>query len=64
MQQVAYRLIHLLDPLIRLESLYRYLHKFHSLAEQRYVLICAHHIPAALTVLLSLSSCRARAICR
>ena len=54
LQQVAYRLIHLLDPLIRLESLYRYLHKFHSLAERRYVLICAHHIPAALMVLLSL----------
>ena len=47
-------LIHLLDPLIRLESLYRYLHKFHSLAERRYVVLCAHHIPGALVVLLSL----------
>lgn len=54
MQRVAYRLIHLLDPLIRLESLYRYLHKFHSLAERRYVVVCAHHIPGALLVLLSL----------
>jgi lysylphosphatidylglycerol synthetase-like protein (DUF2156 family) len=53
-QRVAYRLIHLLDPLIRLESLYRYLRKFHSLAERRYVVICAHHIPPALIVLLSL----------
>lgn len=53
-QRVAYRLIHLLDPLIRLESLYRYLHKFHSLAERRYVVLCAHHIPGALVVLLSL----------
>jgi len=54
LQRVEYRLIHLLDPLIRLESLYRYLRKFHSLAERRYVVLCAHHIPAALMVLLSL----------
>jgi lysylphosphatidylglycerol synthetase-like protein (DUF2156 family) len=54
LQRLAYRLIHLLDPLIRLESLYRYLRKFHALAERRYVVICAHHIPAALVVLLSL----------
>jgi lysylphosphatidylglycerol synthetase-like protein (DUF2156 family) len=54
LQRVAYRLIHLLDPLIRLESLYRYLHKFHSLAERRYVVLSVHHIPAALMVLLSL----------
>jgi lysylphosphatidylglycerol synthetase-like protein (DUF2156 family) len=54
LQRVAYRLIHLLDPLIRLESLYRYLRKFHSLAERRYVVISAHHIPTALLVLLSL----------
>jgi lysylphosphatidylglycerol synthetase-like protein (DUF2156 family) len=51
---VAYRLIHLLDPLIRLESLYRYLRKFHPLAERRYVVLSAHDIPAALMVLLSL----------
>jgi lysylphosphatidylglycerol synthetase-like protein (DUF2156 family) len=44
----------LLDPLIRLESLYRYLRKYHALAERRYVVLCAHHIPAALVVLLSL----------
>ena len=54
LQRVAYRLIHLLDPLIRLESLYRYLHKFHALDERRYVVLCVHHIPAALMVLLSL----------
>ncbi len=53
-QRAALRLIHLLDPLIRLESLYRYLRKFHALAERRYVVLCAHHIPAALLVLLSL----------
>ncbi len=54
LRHVAYRMIHLLDPLIQLESLYRYLRKYHSLAERRYVVLCAHHIPAALMVLLSL----------
>jgi lysylphosphatidylglycerol synthetase-like protein (DUF2156 family) len=54
LQRVAYRLIHLLDPLIRLESLYRYLRKFHAMAERRYVVLRAHHIPAAMMVLLSL----------
>ncbi len=54
LQRVAYRSIHLLDPLIRLESLYRYLRKFHALSERRYVVLCARHIPAALLVLLSL----------
>lgn len=54
LQRAALRLIHLLDPLIRLESLYRYLRKFHALSQRRYVVLCAHHIPAALMVLLSL----------
>ncbi|OBH92426.1 bifunctional lysylphosphatidylglycerol flippase/synthetase MprF [Mycobacterium sp. E2733] len=54
LQRIALGLIHLLDPLIRLESLYRYLRKFHALSERRYVVLCAHHIPAALLVLLSL----------
>ncbi|EFG75929.1 hypothetical protein HMPREF0591_4178 [Mycobacterium parascrofulaceum ATCC BAA-614] len=54
LQRTALRLIHLLDPLIRLESLYRYLRKFHALSERRYVVLCVHHIPAALLVLLSL----------
>lgn len=54
LQRAAYRLIHLLDPLIRLESLYRYLRKFQALSKRRYVLLCAHHIPAALLVLLPL----------
>jgi lysylphosphatidylglycerol synthetase-like protein (DUF2156 family) len=53
-ERVAYRSIHLLDPLIRLESLYHYLRKFHSLADRRYVVVRAHHIPPALMVLLSL----------
>jgi lysylphosphatidylglycerol synthetase-like protein (DUF2156 family) len=54
LQRLTYRSIHLLDPLIRLESLYRYLRKYHSMADRRYVVLCAHHIPVALVVLLSL----------
>ncbi|MDP7701236.1 bifunctional lysylphosphatidylglycerol flippase/synthetase MprF [Mycobacterium sp. TY815] len=54
LQRIAYRLIHLLDPFISLESLYRYLRKFHALSERRYVVLCTHHIPSALVVLLSL----------
>jgi lysylphosphatidylglycerol synthetase-like protein (DUF2156 family) len=54
LHRVCYRLIHLLDPLIRLESRYHYLRKFHSLAGRRYTLLSAYHILAALIVLLSL----------
>jgi lysylphosphatidylglycerol synthetase-like protein (DUF2156 family) len=53
-QAVFYTLIHLLDPLIALESLYRYLRKFHSLGDKRYALVSIQHVPAALFVLLSL----------
>jgi lysylphosphatidylglycerol synthetase-like protein (DUF2156 family) len=36
-ERVSYRLTHWLDSFIRLESLYRYLRKFHSLGKRRYV---------------------------
>ncbi len=49
-----YILIHLGDSLIKLESLYRYLRKFHAFGERRYVLVSMRHIPAALVILLSL----------
>jgi lysylphosphatidylglycerol synthetase-like protein (DUF2156 family) len=49
-----YALIHLGRSLIKLESLYRYLRKFHAFGERRYVLLSLRHIPAALAVLLSL----------
>jgi lysylphosphatidylglycerol synthetase-like protein (DUF2156 family) len=49
-----YVLIHLGHSLIKLESLYRYLRKFHSFGQRRYVLLSMRHIPAALVVLLSL----------
>jgi lysylphosphatidylglycerol synthetase-like protein (DUF2156 family) len=51
---IYYALIHLGRSLIKLESLYRYLRKFHSFGERRYVLLSIRHIPAALVVLLSL----------
>jgi lysylphosphatidylglycerol synthetase-like protein (DUF2156 family) len=49
-----YALIHLGRSLIKLESLYRYLRKFHAFGERRYVLLSLRHIPVALVVLLSL----------
>ena len=53
-QRVFYRLIHVLDPLIALESLYRYVRKFHALDARRYALISMTHIVPLLFVLLSL----------
>lgn len=52
--RVVYALTHLLDPLIALESLYRYVRKFHALAGRRYVLITWTQIVPLLFVLLSL----------
>ncbi|MDT5011106.1 MAG: hypothetical protein QOH57_2723 [Mycobacterium sp.] len=54
LQNVFYRLIHLGDSFIALESLYRYLRKFHALGDPRYALVSMRHVPAALVVLLSL----------
>ncbi|GFG75674.1 hypothetical protein MBOT_30390 [Mycobacterium botniense] len=54
MQSVFYVLIHLLDPLIALESLYRYLRKFHSPGERRYALASLTQLVPLLYVLLSL----------
>jgi lysylphosphatidylglycerol synthetase-like protein (DUF2156 family) len=53
-QRFYYKLIRLGDPLIKLESLSRYLHKFHALGRRRYVLCSAWNLVAALVVLLSL----------
>jgi lysylphosphatidylglycerol synthetase-like protein (DUF2156 family) len=39
LDRMGYWAAHQLDPLIRLESLYRYLRKFHSLGKQRYVML-------------------------
>jgi lysylphosphatidylglycerol synthetase-like protein (DUF2156 family) len=54
LQSLSYVLLHLLDPLITLESLNRYLHKFHALGGHRYALVSAQHILYAAVVLLSL----------
>jgi lysylphosphatidylglycerol synthetase-like protein (DUF2156 family) len=53
-QGLFYRLIHLLDPFIALESLYRYLRKFHSPEERRYALVSLTQLVPLVFVLLSL----------
>ena len=53
-QRVFYGLIHVLDPLIALESLYRYVRKFHALDARRYALVSMTQIVPLLIVLLSL----------
>jgi lysylphosphatidylglycerol synthetase-like protein (DUF2156 family) len=64
MQGLFYRLIHLLDPLIALESLYRYLCKFHSLAERRYALVSLTQVVPLAFVLMSLEFVPRRRRCR
>jgi len=54
LQRLFYWLIHLLDPLIALESLYRYVRKFHALDARRYALISMTQIIPLVLVLLSL----------
>jgi lysylphosphatidylglycerol synthetase-like protein (DUF2156 family) len=51
---LIYLAIHLGDPLIALESLYRYLRKFHALGERRYVMASLKQLLPLLVVLLSL----------
>ncbi len=54
MQALFYWLIHLLDPLIALESLYRYLRKFHAPDDRRYALVSLTQVVPLIYVLLSL----------
>jgi lysylphosphatidylglycerol synthetase-like protein (DUF2156 family) len=54
LQSIFYWLIHLLDPLIALESLYRYLRKFHARDERRYALVSPTQLVPLVYVLLSL----------
>jgi lysylphosphatidylglycerol synthetase-like protein (DUF2156 family) len=54
MQATFYWLIHRLDPLIALESLYRYLRKFHAIGERRYALVSLTQLVPLIFVLLSL----------
>ena len=53
-QRVFYRLIHILDPLIALESLYRYVRKFHAMDGRRYALISMTQLVPLVFVLLTL----------
>lgn len=54
LQNLFYAAIHLGDALIALESLYRYLRKFHALGDRRYVLLSLTQVLPLLVVLLSL----------
>jgi lysylphosphatidylglycerol synthetase-like protein (DUF2156 family) len=51
---LIYTAIHLGDALIALESLYRYLRKFHALGDRRYVMVSLTQVLPLLVVLLSL----------
>jgi lysylphosphatidylglycerol synthetase-like protein (DUF2156 family) len=51
---LVYTAIHLGDALIALESLYRYLRKFHALGDRRYVMASLTQVLPLLVVLLSL----------
>ncbi len=52
LDRVGYWAAHRLDPMIRLESLYRYLRKFHALGEQRYVMLRLRDVlPVAVAML-------------
>lgn len=53
-QRVIYLLIHLLDPLIKLESLYRYLRKFRALGDRRYVMVNLTQLVPLVYVLFTL----------
>ena len=54
MQALFYWLIHLLNPLIALESLYRYLRKFHAPDNRRYALVSLTQLVPLMYVCLSL----------
>jgi lysylphosphatidylglycerol synthetase-like protein (DUF2156 family) len=53
-RRLVFTAVHLGDPLIALESLYRYLRKFHALGERRYVMATLTQVVPLLIVLLSL----------
>ncbi len=53
-RNAVFAAVHLGDPLIALESLYRYLRKFHALGDRRYVMATLTQVVPLLVVLLSL----------
>jgi lysylphosphatidylglycerol synthetase-like protein (DUF2156 family) len=54
LDRAGYWLAHRLDPLIKLESLYRYLRKFHALGKRRYALLRARDLVPVLVAMLTL----------
>jgi lysylphosphatidylglycerol synthetase-like protein (DUF2156 family) len=53
-RSLVFTAVHMGDPLIALESLYRYLRKFHALGDRRYALATLTQVVPLLIVLLSL----------
>jgi lysylphosphatidylglycerol synthetase-like protein (DUF2156 family) len=53
-RSLVYVAVHLGEPLIALESLYRYLRKFHAFGDRRYVMVTLTQVVPLLFVLLSL----------
>jgi lysylphosphatidylglycerol synthetase-like protein (DUF2156 family) len=51
---IAVNLCHLLDPLIKVERLYRYLRKFHAFDQERYVVLRWRQLPRVALALLLL----------
>ncbi|MDT4893119.1 MAG: hypothetical protein QOE97_2154 [Pseudonocardiales bacterium] len=52
--RLAYAAVHLLDPLISVERLYRYLRKFHAFDQERYVMLRWHQVPVVAAAALLL----------
>ncbi|MDT4912622.1 MAG: hypothetical protein QOC66_1750 [Pseudonocardiales bacterium] len=52
--KIGYGLVHLLDPLISVERLYRYLRKFHAFDQERYVMLRWRQVLPVLVALLLL----------
>jgi lysylphosphatidylglycerol synthetase-like protein (DUF2156 family) len=53
-QRLAFRAVHLLDRFIRLESLYRFVRKFHSFGDERYVALRPFQVAFVAATALSL----------
>jgi lysylphosphatidylglycerol synthetase-like protein (DUF2156 family) len=52
--KLGYGLVHLLDPLISVERLYRYLRKFHAFDQQRFVMLRWRQVVRVAIVMLLL----------
>ncbi|NMN98942.1 bifunctional lysylphosphatidylglycerol flippase/synthetase MprF [Antrihabitans stalactiti] len=54
LSRIARALVHVGDPLLNLESLYRFLRKFHAFADRRYVLVRVRDLLPAVFAMLTL----------